>query len=1599
MTKKENQSNAGIKSNSLLQTARAKTFGAGKFALHALKTKSKPKPKHKYKPPVKLIKIPISLPINKQKGNSAIPDERSKISDITASVDEDSLLKRPAVIKEVRHGGKLDDKDIEVESSVLDMSSNSGKSFDFYPTEANKIARSNEMKKKKKKIVAAHQSTKFSSLWPKPVGVSHSPNYLKRKNLVKSSKPINNKLGVTAPRIKTMDISRGLRFSAPAPMTLNRCQLQRGQEKTAPESKEYLEIQAQRQREQQQIIEAEHAAEAKLLVDERLKEEYLWEEEGLDLGTQLNEFTDNAAARKKSLVKKILRKIRPKGIEEKGEAFKAAMTAAAAAIDAALESESNESLSEEKARGIAKKALTASKKKKKRFAPNFLQQSVSRTDQIISNVLPISAQTQPTTTSPPSTFDIDGDRVTIQEIVVDVVDSNGGSLYFPVKEVMMESKKDSMSDLDASVRNSRKVPVAEIHMNDAEQASDDESVSTLGTPRIFDQLDKLLSTESNRHHQLTTKRMNPNDGTNQHVWGGSAAPPPMVTSHDAKALIDQADSGTMIEDTTIGTSSAENVADAWRMVYGCSPLQQTKELLMEASALNNVGLQKENNKTSNRVRARIEEINSDSIEISVEGNSSHEEDTETAISPTSAFSFAIDNSIRKAEMEIATGYIEEYERNYEELPLSPIVEVDEVATPNASIAAREAKTSSYLPIAPGVLKTASSTFDSPEINNKSSQPSQQPVSFDKLMNIAVSKLDMTTEHTKGQHQHDKYSTEIDDSPRKDISGEYGVNKVGRDVANEATPRIRGGFKNRFFETTDDPPHFSDSQFDLLLCEKNGRTENDVDRTEARIDGDKVDNHNVVHDGIDPVVEDIALFDAVVNDNNVGGIDKEQAIQLGEPKASIAVIEEEECQRHIRQAIRQTRVPEQRQPHLEREMKIHQYLDRSKKEKHSVENVLGEDKNKVLFVHDLTQVDSKECGHIQTKFIPLSEMDQGRFLLEKDDAYWDTLSTIASTTNDRSSESDEYMDEFVPPGPIPDEITTSNSESQTKGAFVTIRGKLLPPSPEIMPPPLLLNQKSGCKETSRVPDAALITIYESSQDSTHNGNASGKDTPGGNISLFNEGGCEPEEKLENPIRSNFATIRGKLLPPSPEITRPPLLKQKSGRKESSRVPEADLVDTLGGHVSLFNEGSGEPQEKIENRVGFSRSKDNVNDMITDVTSLIDADLLLDRSPASNTRNSTAYNNALFDTEKELVDFDVSGGKLPMTDGSQKSSTSSHKMISPMKTQPRLCPEISIDRSINNAQNKNAIPPIRSVSWGFEEIYEDCNSHFDQSGQETSNSEGTSSLGDSTVDTRIPTSQPSSEDMRSSTKPELLPSNEALVTGLEQQDLLSRTLELSKGLLENIMGKQDIKEHEGKERTEISRSRNAQANHASQHTPQETRDDVHYQENRSIASNVSGNSEDNLSLKIRSKLETLRKKRSQALSKFQLSRTPISEQEESNSRSTAPKRRDRDRLKYYTTSHNIGNLTNISSSVRNSDYSSSDDTADIELKYTTSDSDLSTTPSQKARDLRIQLDEALKASKEIQLSQLQLGSELRTFKSRYYNKNDKIEQYARKAINRY
>ena len=74
---------------------------------------------------------------------------------------------------------------------------------------------------------------------------------------------------------------------------------------------------------------------------------------------------------------------------------------------------------------------------------------------------------------------------------------------------------------------------------------------------------------------------------------------------------------------------------------------------------------------------------------------------------------------------------------------------------------------------------------------------------------------------------------------------------------------------------------------------------------------------------------------------------------------------------------------------------------------------------------------------------------------------------------------------------------------------------------------------------------------------------------------------------------------------------------------------------------------------------------------------------------------------------------------------------------------------------------------------------------------------------------------------------------------------------------------------------------------------------------------------------------------------------------------------------------------------------DDEGSSDAMSSSSDS-TRTTPSTKARDLRKQLDEALHASREIRKSHENLGTELSTFKSRFYEKNNEIEFNAVKAM---
>lgn len=1215
MTTKENQSKAGNKS--LLQTARTKNFGAGKFALLSLKSKPQP-------------------PLQKVKVDGKLRDDKSRVSDITPSSGERKIIiNQPPVTKNLKQKGKQNDIENEVESNVLGMAMISGNSPKFSLSKAHipatttksKIAGSGEYVGEKQNAV---QSTTFFSLWPSSTSaindisnpnVNHHQQHSqsKSKKLAKSSKPGKKEVILTGK--KTMDISKGLQFSAPTPMTLNRYEPQMGQEKTAPESKEYLELQAKKKKKQQKEMEAKHMAEAKFTIEERLKQAFGFGETDAGLVDEFNDsknLVGSTSNRKKKMMKKILGKVRPKDSQkwqqnqDKSSAIQAAMAAAAAAVEAATGNHSglgeggNQPISEEEARAIVNQALAVSRQKKKTSSVPGLLNAMFH----------------------PSMINSDHHKMSSQEI-----DELGRPVQFPVNEVMMKHNEDSVSDLDASIRNMRRLPVAEIHMKSSTQFKGDESVSTLGTPRVFEQLDKLLLSEP---HRLQQRPGLIHDYLEDNM-GGSAAPPPMVTSHDARALIDQLDSGTMVGDMTAGTARAENAVQFCNIASNCFHPEH-KSLFMESSSRHHAF------EDNTSIPGEEDSFDDDSRSSDQEKTSNDDQWSP----PTPAFTQAIDNAIRKAEIQ--------NDKNR-----------------------------------PGNDRNKGGQSSSPGHKVRTiPRPSQveQTANFDSFMNIAASKLDKVDETTR-----DRYSTEIDHMPT------------------ESSKR------------------------------------NKIDSHEKNINGTATKTR--------------------------GGVRK---------------------------------------------------LNRNAQ--------LGDDARNELLV-----------------------MEQGRFLLEKDDAYWDTLSTIASTANDRSSESDAYMDEFVQPGPIPGEITTSSSEIKSVN------------------------------------------------------------TP----AISDERAFETKRHLEQ---------------------------------------------------------------------GFlSRSDGNLDEMMNDVADLIDSDLL-DNLPITKNRRSNNTKSLL----KSEKNFDMIEKR--------KLIKSNQKMTRMMRNQMRPYPEtidkskVEEDRNGSLAVTASQIGKgIRSVSWGFEEIYEDKNPHLDFSDQETNNSERSQS--------RPQKERPRPEDMHRSQRRSLYSAD---VQPGEEEDLLSRTLELSKGLLETIMGSQLSQENNKKEegqnvRADDSLDQQYDQSHLNENSIQtECRDDFHHEENTALHKTE----ENDFSPAINSRLESLRNQRAQALSKFQQSKrmqmSPTIRTEKTEST-----KRDRDRLTYYSMSRDYGNQ---SSKERdgNMEYNnyqkavlkqSDSDDSDIELKYTTSDSNASTTPSQKARDLRMQLDKAMRASREIQISQNELGNELNSFKKKYY-KNPEIQNYSKKAV---
>mmetsp|Transcript_22268 Transcript_22268/g.52934 ORF Transcript_22268/g.52934 Transcript_22268/m.52934 type:complete len:201 (+) Transcript_22268:279-881(+) len=186
---KKNHDQSKVRNGSLLQTARTKNFGAGKFALLSLKSKPQP--------PVKKVKIPHSSTNNNRTMCNKFVDDVSKVSDITSpSGEEREVVKRSAETNGIHKNEKLNEDDVE--SSVLAMSINSKNSFEFslskaYVEGTTKAAYidGGSREGKKQNVIP---STAFSSLWTtQPVAVradrEQFPRHFKNRKLGKSPRP------------------------------------------------------------------------------------------------------------------------------------------------------------------------------------------------------------------------------------------------------------------------------------------------------------------------------------------------------------------------------------------------------------------------------------------------------------------------------------------------------------------------------------------------------------------------------------------------------------------------------------------------------------------------------------------------------------------------------------------------------------------------------------------------------------------------------------------------------------------------------------------------------------------------------------------------------------------------------------------------------------------------------------------------------------------------------------------------------------------------------------------------------------------------------------------------------------------------------------------------------------------------------------------------------------------------------------------------------------------------------------------------------------------------------------------------------------------
>lgn len=975
MVRKENVQAGG---NSLLRTAADKRAGPGRFASLIARGTAKP--------PVKKVKFSSS--------------DASRVSDMTATVVED----RPAVVKEVRND------DIDVESSVFGMSVNSVDSYSF---------------------AKAFGNPKTTT--PQPLAYRLPPKR-DAKNMVK----------------KSMEIQPGLSIKAPSPMSLDRIHVQMGQERTAPESAEYKKEQEERRKiEEKERLNKEYK-QAKKAAAEQLKE-VVNEEVGEGFEAQLedDDAVEEAPAKKKSLVKKMWGKLRPK-----------------------------KPMTTDRAHAMAREAME-----------KFKGKSNSGKPPLVPGPLPV------------------------QEIAVD--------------------RDESISDLDNSQRKG--FPVHEILMKDEDDSRDDTSVSTLGTAHI---LERMAPGPLNKARYGKDVR-DPTPTEEMDEMREEMFLPPGVTVKKSavaglEALIDQIDSGTGTEDA--GAEANVLAACAPKKKSSMDHVNPGNCGLSLALCMNPLGgSQQSSTKNGSRHSTKNGDSEKDSLK---DYNVNESRQPSPPDQEDDLFTSAVDaaiSHIKKGMTEYQATDKKDGSTHDDssftgidlKKTLSPIEE-DEYYSPR-NRATQKTNDKDYDDVI-DLTNLASPMSPTTQDGIKGEKGArQEPFSFDNFMDIAASKLTWKKDSDRYAvedessrnviHGHDVEADSIDDDNIPVVKG-YKIRKS----ENQTTPKASGSqfssknsannFSSRDRRSTQEvasplspqssfevyehpegdivmwsenpiqsnkspagknttekgfPGHFSDGLFDLLSMDESvsrGRKKVPF-LSEQPTDNPSTDEGEEEEEAMDDIP---CMFDFMCENDGLGG-------QKSKGNKEFKKISAKAAGRHgVRLDENELSDDEDigyetMDPNLgvmcgavplyfmyttqNKKQEISKGKKKNKLNKNDSEDSEdGEKKGKIdkegiveirgnLARKAMTESTPKQKtdeGYSQNVEIPLvtryHESDAGRdkVLLDGDDAYWDTLSTIAST-KDRSSDSAKITNLVTgaEPGPIPVEITMKNKTQEGDNA--------------------------------------------------------------------------------------------------------------------------------------------------------------------------------------------------------------------------------------------------------------------------------------------------------------------------------------------------------------------------------------------------------------------------------------------------------------------------------------------------------------------------------------------------------------------------------------